>query len=407
MLPPNLWEFTGIPSDHDGGHGSVAVADGKLFISLVWHRDEPTETRRIDRGVLSSLGHRGTSGLSEEVKKKMEEDRMNLSRRMRGAALDEYAKKWVEENLDPKTQLSLGSWIASRFKKGKSAIPLSVFDELQKLSKKVFANQAEMEAWVNAQDFEQGVKDQIIAAVPATKKAANDVVLCVDTSNGKEIWRYEVEGFPSGRSSSSTPAVADGKIFAALSQNLYCVDVETGKEVWKTPLAGRKGPASSPLVAGGKVFLQQNYASAFDAKTGEELWQNKDAKGVNQSPAIWKNVVLCNSAKELIGIDAVSGETLWKKPGGGDGTPVVSGDTVVISSKLEGKNLIAYRLSDDGPTQLWARDFLARRYGSSPIIHEGYVYHLGSERHLCVSLESGRNRLGTQSAIVHFISSFG
>ena len=61
----------------------------------------------------------------------------------------------------------------------------------------------------------------------------------------------------------------------------------------------------------------------------------------------------------------------------------------MISSKLEGKNLIAYQLAPEGATELWSREFLARRYGSSPIIHEGHVYHLGSERHMCLDLESG------------------
>ncbi len=143
--PKKLWEATGIPSDHYGGHGSVSVADGKLFLSVVWHEDVPTDKRRIDNSVLSTLGYRGTSNLPEETVKKMEDDRLNLSRRMRGAALEEYSKKWVEENLDKKTQLSLGSWVASRFKKGKAAIPLSVYADLQKASKLVFDGQAEME----------------------------------------------------------------------------------------------------------------------------------------------------------------------------------------------------------------------------------------------------------------------
>jgi len=323
--PKSLWEFTGIPSDHFGGHGSVAVVNGKLYVSVVWHRDEPTDIRKIDSRVTSKLGYRGTKNLPPEVVKKMEHDRMNLSRRMRGAALDEYAKKWVEENIDTKTQLSLGSWIAGRFKKGKSAIPLAVYDVLLGVSKKTFKDQAEMEAWVNAQDFSPEIKEQVIAAVPDTKREANDVIICVNAASGKEIWRYEVAGYPSGRGSSSTPAVADGKVYAALSENLYCVDAETGKEIWKTPLKGRKGPASSPLIHQGKVFLQQNYLTAYDAESGGGIWQNKEVKGANQSPAIWKDTILCNSSKELIGVDAETGKTIWKKPGGGDGTPVVAG----------------------------------------------------------------------------------
>ena len=383
------WESLEIPSDHYGGHGSVSVADGKVFLSIVWHRDEPTETRKIDGDVLSTLGYRGTSGLSEEVIKKMEEDRTNLSRRLRGAALDEWADTWVKENIDPKTQLSLGGWIISRFKKGPAAIPLSVYETLRGASKENFANQAEMEAWVDAQNFDPVIRDQIVKAVPATKKVADDIVLCLDAETGAVVWEFRVEGYPSGRASSSTPAFSEGMVYAALSEHLYCVDAATGKEIWRAPLTGRKGPASSPLVHGDHVYLQQNHLSAFDRTTGEEVWKNTEVTGSNPSPAVWNDVIICNTSKALVGVDGETGATLWSVDGGGDGTPVVSGDEVIISSRNEGKNLIAYTLTASGPEEKWSQQFLARRYGSTPIVYGDFVYYMGSERHLCLSLATG------------------
>ena len=386
--PSRLWESIEIPSDRYGGHGSVAVADGKVYLSVVWHRDEPTETRRIDRDVLSTLGYRGTGSLSPELREKMEKDRMNLSRRLRGVALDEWSKNWVDENIDPKTKLALGSWIASRFKKGPAAIPLDIYDQLLKAPQE-FTGQSEMAEWVKSQGFDPVIENQIIAAVPATQKVADDVILCLDAETGEEFWRFSESGIPSGRSSSSTPTVADGKVFAALSTKLYCVDAETGEKVWQAPLNGKKGPASSPLYHDSKVYLQQAPLTAFDATSGEELWSNKDVTTTNSSPAEINGIILANGKNTLIGIDAYSGATLWSVPGGGDSTPVVSGNTFVLSSRLEEKNLMAYRLTDTTPTELWSHDFLARRYGSTPIIYNGNVYYFGSNRHLCVDLESG------------------
>lgn len=392
--PKQLWESETIPSDHDGGHGSVVVADGKVYLSVVWHRDVPVETRRIESRALRNLGFRGTNSLTPELVEKMEYERENLSRRLRGAALEEWAKQWVEENLDSKTQLSLGSWIIGRFKQGKAAVPISVYETLQTVGKREFADQAELEAWVNEQNFDPVLTQKIIEAVPSTVKEANDVVLCVDAETGETVWKFSTPGSPSGRGSSSTPAAIDGKVYAALSEHLYAIDASSGEEIWRSPLS-KKGPASSPLVVGDRVFLQQNNLTAFDAETGEELWQNKDANGSNPSPAVWtdgeQTVILCNASKAFVGVDAATGETLWTTDGGGDSTPTVAGDRVVIASKTEGKNLIAYRLKTDGsgPERLWSRDFLARRYGSSPIINEGRVYHLGSERHLCLDLENG------------------
>jgi outer membrane protein assembly factor BamB len=388
--PAKLWETADeIPSDHYGGHGSVSMADGRVFLSVVWHKDEPTETRRIDGDVMSALDYRGLGALPKELVEKMENDRLGLSRRLRGEALDEWSQKWVDDNIDEKTKLSLGGWIIGRFKKGPRAIPLTVYDQLLTVSKEVFPNQGAMEEWVRARNFDPAVTDQIIAAVPNTKKIADDVVIALDAETGVEAWRFRSPGSPSGRASSSTPAVIDGKVYAALSENLYCLEAATGKEIWRAPLTGKKGPASSPLVLSGKVYLQQNFLSAFDATTGAELWKNNDVKGSHSSPSSWKEVIICNSQKEVVGVDAASGKTLWQVPGGGDSTPVVSGDDLIVMSDFDGKNLIAYRLNSEGAMERWAHGFLAQRYGASPIIYEGAVYHLGSDRHLCLDLESG------------------
>ena len=314
--PEQLWVSETIPSDHDGGHGSIAVANGKVIVAIVWHRDEPTEKRRFTRKVLGDLGHRSTGKLDPAIVEKMETDRNNLSRRLRGNALNEYAQKWVEENLDEKTQLSLGSWVASRFKKGSAALPLSLLNEIEKMGKHVFQNQAELDAWVAERDWTDAQKAEVLAKVPATEKQANDVILALDSATGKAVWKYELPAHPSGRSASSTPAVHDGKVYAALSTHLYCVDEETGKEIWKTPLI-RKGFASSPMVAHGKVIVQQGKLTAFDAQTGELAWENKDVKATNSSPNIWKNTVICNSSKDIVGVNIDNGETLWTTTGGG------------------------------------------------------------------------------------------
>lgn len=386
--PGEAWTFSPVPSDHDGGHGSLAVSKGKVIIAIVWHRDVSTDKRRFDSRVLSSLGYRSTNRIDPEVVKKMEEDRMNLSRRLRGAALDEYANQWVDDHFTEKEKLSLGSWVVSRFRKGQGAIPLSVFEEINKVRNETFSNQAELEEWVNSQDWADSVKQEVISKVPNTEKLANDVVLGLDLETGEEAWRFETPGDPVGRGASSTPAVIDGKIYAALSTHLYCVDETNGELVWKTPLK-RKGLASSPLVFEGKVYLQQNTLTAFDADSGEFLWENKKVTNSNASPSVWKNVIVCNSSKSLVGVDAETGETIWETTGGGHATPVIQGDYLVSPSSVDGSNLNAYKLTDEGPVALWSKAFVTRRYGSSVIIHDGHVYHLGSARHWCLKLDTG------------------
>lgn len=391
--PVKIWQSDEIPSDHYGGHGSAIISKGKVFLSVVWHRDEPTETRRIDSNVMSKLGYRGIK-FSDELVEEMENTRMNMNPRLRGGKLDEWAEQWVNEHLDEKQRLSLGSWVISRFKKGKTAFAISDFKKLEPIRNKEFASQEEVEKWVKSQGFAPDVEKRIIDNIPSTKKVANDVVICIDEKTGKTLWKFEVEGKPTGRGSSSTPAAAGNRVYAALSTNLYCVSQDDGSLIWKAPLTGRGGPASSPLVLDGKVYLQQNLLTAFDAESGKVVWTNKEANGSNPSPTFWKSgdttVIICNASKDIVGVDAATGQTLWKQPGGGHASPTVSGDYLVVTSGMDGRSLAAFKLSPDSAKEIWVKDFRTLRHHSSPIIYKGHAYYLGSKRHMCINLDTGK-----------------
>lgn len=387
--PAVLWQSEEIPSDHYGGHGSVAVADGKVFMSVVWHRDEPTPTRTITSRVMSDMGYRGND-LSEEQIAKFEEARLGMSPRLRGSALNEWAENWADENLDEKQLLKYKGWVVSRFKRGKTAIPMADFDLMTAVVNKEFAGADELREWVESQTWnDPETAAKVLDQVPNTKKAANNVVLCLSLEDGSTLWKFEVPGAPTGRSSSSTPAVVDGTVYAVLSDGIFAVNAENGELRWKYDMPKQRAIASSPLVAEGRVFAQIGQLTALDAATGELIWECRDVNSTNSSPAIWNDVVICNAGRELIGVDMESGEVQWRHPAGGDATPVISGDRLIVASKSEGQSLTGYALSPEGARQIWAKSFLARRYGSSPIIHDGHVYHLGSARHMCLDLETG------------------
>ena len=150
--PKKLWESIEIPSQDDGGFGSV-ISDGeRAYLSVVWHRDEPTEERIIDSIVLRKLGLRNVN-LPKGLKEKVEKDRESLSPRLRGTKLDEWVEKWIEDNLDQKQKMTQGSLIASRFKQGKLAIPLWVIDRMFTIRDRVFPSQEALDEWLNEQKF--------------------------------------------------------------------------------------------------------------------------------------------------------------------------------------------------------------------------------------------------------------
>ena len=388
-----LWTSEFIPSDDDGGHGSVVVANGRVYMAIVWHTDVPTKTRAIDDLVLRKLGNRGTSQLGVALVAKMEEDRINLSRRLRGEKLQAWIDEWIEANLNKEQKQVLGSWVASRFKKGKAAIAIKDLQKLATMREHRFENDAAFKNWLGEQSFSEETKSQVIKAVPNTRKVAKDVVVCLDATTGKTLWKTDAPGEPAGRKASSTPCVADGKVFALGGRHAYCVDAKTGAKVWAAELAS-KGGASSFLVAEGKAFIIVGKLIALDIKTGEVVWESNDVRGGNSSPVLWesggKKFLLSNSNREVFCLNPADGKVLWRAPGGGDSTPVVSGEHMAVYSREKKIGLAGYQITAAGAKMLWKIPLDARRTQSTPVIYDGHVFLAGGDTQMCVELNSGK-----------------
>lgn len=385
------WESEDIPSDYDGGHSSPVVSGGRVYLGVVWHSRAPSEIRLIDEEVISAIGHRGTETLGPELTKKMEDARKTMNPRLRGTALDEWAKQWVNENFSESQKLVLGSWAEQRFKQGKNALDVELLNKVGAKQNKPFANAEELVAWVNA-EFPEAVRDRILKAVPDTIKVGKDTIVCLDAQSGKTAWKFEHEGKPTGRRTSGTPAVVDGRVYAVGSTHLYCVSAEDGKLVWKSEL---NGAGSSPLVEDGKVFLQAGGVACYSAADGKTLWANKDAKGDTGSPVLWrtsdgKATLVCNTQRALVGLDPATGEKRWEVAGGGQSSPVIEGDRLVIFSGTQDVGLRCYLAQKDAaPKVAWSHWWMSRRYTGSPIIHEGHVYLMCGGKHQCVALADG------------------
>lgn len=386
-----VWESEYIPSDHYGGHGSPVVAGEQVIMSVVWHERVASEQREIDTEVMQQLNYRGTS---PELAKKIEETRLNLPK-LRGSKMDEWMLEWRKANLTPKEDISLGKWVESRFKAGVTALPLEEIAKVAKREGKPFANADEFKKWMDEEKLSQPVKDKLIAAVPNTIKVGKDVVVSLDLNTGKPQWKFEAEGKPTGRSSSSTAAVVDGRVFAACSTHFYCLDQKNGKMLWKSPLPSQ-GPAASPLVVGDTVYLAAGHAQALAVADGKLLWEQKNARSNTGSPTFWQPssgdaVLLVVGNNSLHGLSPKDGKMLWEIEGGGQSTPVTQGDWLVTYSGTKDVGLRAYQHQKDAqPKAAWSHFWVTMRYSGSPIIHEGHVYLMCGGKHQCVELASGK-----------------
>ena len=389
--PLQIWESIEIPSQDDGGFGSV-ISDGqRAFLSVVWHRNEPTEERILDSVVMRKLGLRKVN-LPPALSAKAERDRLSLSPRLRGSKLDKWIDDWIESNLDQKQKMTQGSLIASRFKQGKLAIPISVIDRMFSIKDRVFPSDKALEEWLNQQNFSPGIISKFSEGIPPTKRMADDVIIAFDLNSGKQIWKTELSGIPSGRSSSSTPCLANNRIFAVGGERLFCVTTKEGISLWETNLEAQ-AVASSPLFFNGKVYVLANSLQAFDSLTGKKVWENKDIRGKSASAIVWKNdwrtSIVCNSSKTVFCVDPESGETLWQGPGGGASTPTCSGNFLLVHGKSENVGLICFEAKNFGISEKWRHPKLTRRTDSSPLIFNNKAILFGAGMRLCIDIKTG------------------
>ena len=384
-----------IPSNDEGGLGSVVVAKGRAYLSVVWHSNVPTETRQIDDLVLRQLGFAPLDALGPDVVKQMEAARESIGPQLRGKKLDEYTEQWIAEHLDKKQKQLYGGYVADRFKKGTRAMPLDVLARLDAHKKKIFASAAEMQQWLDAENLSAEMKEQIVAAVPATRRVAEDTIVCLDLASGKTLWKTKAPGEPLGANASSTPCVFAGRVFALGSTQIYCVDAETGNQLWSERLPS-KGPGSSPLAVEGLVVANAGKLVAFESESGRQRWVQEKAGGGNSSPVSWsaagRTLVLCNGRSNLSAVDLERGEIVWTAPGGGDSTPAIVGDTLVVQTQKPELGIVAYKLGATGAEKLWNHSLDVLRNQSSPIIHADSVFLMDDDVHSCFDLATGAVR---------------
>jgi outer membrane protein assembly factor BamB len=182
-------------------------------------------------------------------------------------------------------------------------------------------------------------------------------VYCLDRTTGKVLWKQlALEGKPripiqqNNTYATETPVTDGERVYAYFGMHgLYCYDL-AGNLVWKRdlgayPTAMGQGPASSPVLDGGRLFLQidneqKSFLAALDARTGDELWrQPRDERTNHSSPIVWKNrerteLVTCGSRK-VRSYDPATGKLLWElSMGGGQchASPVGDAEMLYVGS---------------------------------------------------------------------------
>lgn len=249
----------------------------------------------------------------------------------------------------------------------------------------------------SAAELEKAAKaGQAAAAAQAPRSnEADDALICVDVATGKEVWRFEKPGGPSGMGSPNTPCVTQGRVyFVGTAGTLYSVDAATGKEAWRADASGGRknaGFAASPLALDGKVIAGDAKLLAFDAATGARAWE-ADADTGNSSPAPWtkdgRNFVIA-LGRDIACVDAADGKVVWRVAGVKTAaSPAIAGDTLLAMQTYGNPQL--YKMTAEGAEMIGGFSIKPAGLGHqscTPSIDGNLLYVWDARKTYCYDLE--------------------
>jgi len=211
----------------------------------------------------------------------------------------------------------------------------------------------------------------------------------------------------------STPA-CDGKSLyvGGMRDLLLCLDTAEGKEKWRVDFPRRYGTplpsfglVSSPLVVEEGLYIQAGGSFVkLDKESGKILWRAlEDGGGMYgsafSSPMLGtlcqRSQVLVQTRTLLAGVEPKTGQVLWKQAvkafrGMNILNPTIFGDSIFTSSYGGGTILLRLDRQEEAFSVRTVWKTRSQGYMSTPVVLGGKAYlHRRDRRFSCVDMASG------------------
>ena len=250
------------------------------------------------------------------------------------------------------------------------------------------------------------------------RQGDNEITLCLNASDGKELWRNQytapaVTGAASRHPGPrSSPSVIKGKVITiGVSGTLSCLDTTDGKVLWrKDPFPGivpKFFTSMSPMIIDGVCIAHLGGAGngaiiAYDLNTGNEKWRWAGEGPEYSSPVLLvidstKQIVTI-AEKSIVGIGAVDGKLLWQLPfvpqgrGYNAATPIVDGQNVIFTGSSRGTSAVKIEKQGDGfvTKELWSNKDVSVQF-NTPVLKDGLLFGLTDKDYLfCINAKTGQ-----------------
>ncbi|TWT34762.1 PQQ-binding-like beta-propeller repeat protein [Blastopirellula retiformator] len=248
-------------------------------------------------------------------------------------------------------------------------------------------------------------------------------VACFDLKSGGQLWRHR---FPAAMQTPSsymmaraapTPLVDENKVYVFFESGDVAAFDHEGHPQWRRDLVADFGPlehshglAASPTQTADLIYLNiehrgPSYLIALDKATGDTRWKTKRPSSNSwSSPIALDHQIVISSNGAVTAYDASTGQQLWNI-GDLDGNNVASatpdadrlyvGARVSKSDSGDGASRSNLCLARDGaktPEILWRADKAVTDY-ASPVVCGDYVYYLNNVGVVyCLDKRTGEKR---------------
>ncbi|MEM8959943.1 MAG: PQQ-binding-like beta-propeller repeat protein [Acidobacteriota bacterium] len=242
------------------------------------------------------------------------------------------------------------------------------------------------------------------------QRGEDEVVASYDLDTGEPVWRHtdsarfwEAMG---GAGPRGTPTLHQDRVYALGATGiLNALDAQTGAVVWSRETATDTGAevptwgvSGSPLVHDDRVYVAvSGTLAAYDAASGESLWNGPDGKVSYSSPHIVEldgvPQVLLNSAIGITSLDLGDGSLLWQHEWDGASIvqPAVTPDAgLLLSAEQVGAIRLAVGRDADAWTveERWASNRLKASFNDF-VIHNGHAYGFDGTILTAIDIETG------------------
>lgn len=242
---------------------------------------------------------------------------------------------------------------------------------------------------------------------------SNDIVYCLKTSDGSEIWQRSYPcrggGYPGPR---ATPVV-DGNLVYCFSRegDLHALDTGDGSVKWKVNVQkefGAKnikwGFSSTPRIEGNLLLLNAcRHGIALDKRNGEKVWASPSGAGGYAVPVVYDSPegkgVAIFGLKAIYGVDLKTGRKRWEhewvtKHDVNAADPIVVGQKVFISSGY-GKGAALVDFSGGRTREVWRKQSLSNHFSTS-LLFDGHIYgfdgNTGRGTFRCFTFDTGEEK---------------